>query len=166
MAEKAHSLVQPEQMGELFSLDLNERYQEIGRGIMRLHNQPEEKWISITPANQVFFFTRKDSITPELTYQGSGLIVSLLLGQRDQEKDKPEQDRRELALFDTEGNFHDRLILHDVIAESKKPDGTAKSHHAIFSSSQNTEEPPREMSIDDIYCISASAKAGPKPREP
>ena len=158
MAEKAHSLVQPEHMGELFSLNDYARNKEIGRGIMRTRGSQDEIWLPITPANEVFFVRRNDSITPELISQGSGLIASLLVGLREHELSKPIDSLQPLAMYDTTGKFYDRYVLTDIVEEMQDINGITKKHHATFESSYDKQLDQLKLEVDAIRCISNAIK--------
>lgn len=158
MAEKAHSLVQSEQMGELFSLNDYARNKEIGRGVMRTRGGQDAIWLPITPANKVFFVRRNDSITPELISQGSGLIANLLVGLREHELCKPIDSLQPLAMYDTTGKFYDQYVLTDIVEEMQDIDGITKKHHATFESSYNKQLDQLKLEVDAIRCISNAIK--------
>jgi len=157
MPKKAHLFGLEGQRGELFSHQTNlERDQIIGRGVMRLHGRSEEQIIPITNANQVFFFTREGSDIPELIYQGSGLITSLLEGQREFEIKSDIEELQPLSFFDTDGYFYDQYVLTDFVEEMKQQDGLIKNHHATFQKVGADNQNSIELEIDQIRCVSAA----------
>lgn len=157
MPEKAHLFGLEGQGDELFSRQRSmERDQIIGRGVMRLHGKDEQQIIPITHANQIFFFNRPGSDIPELSYQGSGLVASLLEGQREFEIDRTVDELQPLSLFDIEGDFYDQYVLTDFVEEMKHSDGVTKKHHATFQQVALNGNNTLELEIDQIRCISTA----------
>ena len=128
----------------------------LDRGVMRARREGDaDKILPITPANEIFFWRNKSDVY-ELTYQGSGLIVSMLEGRKAVDADKPHELRRPLAFFDKDGNFYDQAILVDLNEEIRRNGREVIKHSAVvkFPAENDTET---SIAIDNIHCIAPAA---------
>lgn len=102
----------------------------------------------ITPQNQHLAIYNTADMRHEIARQGSGEIVDILHLIRHY------ANPREVALYDTDGIFYDKLILeglHDHIKENGKR--TIK-HDAVFYNHETRSA--FAIAVDHIYCLGGS----------
>lgn len=132
-----------------FSYDDLPKIHTMGTFICR--HTGEEMPIEITPRSWAFFDRNFDE--PRVIYQGSGLITSMLMGEKEI---STAIDRKTgpLAFFDTDGNFHDTRYLLDIEEYTKTNGRTSLRHRAIFEYGDGSKN-QEAIEIDNIYCLAA-----------
>lgn len=104
--------------------------------------------------NDHLFMYNHSSRRFEVLHYGSALIVNMLRLHEPEET----TSQRELALFDTDGNFHDRLILREPLSPREADTGISGVRHTAFF---DESAEPFTIAVDDIYMLSLA-----KPPEP
>lgn len=127
------------------------------RGVFICPKTGKETEIEVTERNIGFFYTPKNTDVPRVVKQGSFVVVSYLLSEREAQIHQQTQasgppKAREMAFFDTSGTFHDRVRLFDVVLDEAKSEGIFNKHSAVFEYAKTSR--PLYAQIDDIYCIS------------
>mgnify|MGYP006181638653 CR=1 FL=1 len=103
--------------------------------------------VLISPENQHFTIYNPAQMRQEIVRQGSGDIVAMLhLFELN--------PQRELAFFDINGTFFDRLVLDGLHEHTKHNGNKAIKHDAVFSSGYTSQS--FSIPIDKIYSLSGS----------
>lgn len=137
-----------------FSYDDLPRMHEMGVFICK--NSQQETPVAITPRTWALF--DKNFETPRVVYQGSGLIVSMLMAEKEVSATTG-HETGPIAFFDTNGDFHDSRTLKDVYEYTKRNGREMLRHRAVFEwQDENQQLQQEDVAIDDIYCLTAAAQ--------
>ena len=138
-----------------------ERADHTKTGVMMTHNGSPRS-VPITDRIRHFFYeqeTNHRAIQNRVSYQGSQMIVAILelpVYLKSEKNPMPPQ----LAFFQKDGQFFDRMTLANVDDQTVKNEkGCMTKHTAHFTYiDPNThQETQCDIKIDDIYCISSAA---------
>ncbi len=109
-----------------------------------------------TVENDHLFMYNHSSERFEVLRYGSALIVSML---RMHETVDPARGP-ELAVFGTDGNFHNHLTLSEPLSPPETESGDPDIKHiAIFEQVVGQEHQPFTIAVDDIYIFSLAKPA-------
>jgi hypothetical protein len=130
-------------------------------GVMMTHNSSTRS-IPLSERNCHFFYkqeTNHRAIRNRLSYQGSQTIVAILelpVYLKSEKNPTPPQ----LAFFQKDGQFFDRMTLVEIDDTTIKNEGNSMTKHtALFAQydKDSSQEKKYSIKIDDIYCISSAA---------
>ncbi len=109
--------------------------------------------------NSHFFMYNHQANRFEVLRYGSALIVNLLMMYEPEDPsvaagNRTKTSQRELAVFDTEGNFHDQLLLQKLVPAETGPGDPDVRHTAFFQRADAKAKESIEIAIDNIYNFS------------